>query len=341
MYQSNRSLNILPPGIHRAFDVFCYPGGREFDELSVPRGGTFDHYSSGVGNLIASFDFMLRRADSMWRDKSWQRQALMRSKRKIPDSWRTGWKAKACTSFALYLKVFKNHLCHLRHVRVLSIKPCLQTQLPKHNRSYWKVSRVWGHLITWNGPIMGHLNSFSALGGGNIWTKIFQKFKCPGGCPGGMFKLRFDWYISKRCNYLELLIKSEELITICGWNIFGWFNHHASKIVGFFPFIPGGFKVFFVALVQSFSHYNNVAQKLVSINLFICYLFIYLFIYLFNIYLFNIRIYFFSTCYSFITELTSCQSTNSNVWFLIMLIYPCPREVIKNFKWWTGIKSKF
>ena len=31
---------------------------------------------------------------------------------------------------------------------------------------------------------------------GGIWTKIFQKFKCPGGCPGGMFKLRFDWYIN-------------------------------------------------------------------------------------------------------------------------------------------------
>ena len=31
---------------------------------------------------------------------------------------------------------------------------------------------------------------------GGIWTKIFQKFKCPGGCPGGMLKLRFDWYIT-------------------------------------------------------------------------------------------------------------------------------------------------
>ena len=31
----------------------------------------------GVGNLIASFDFMLRRADSTWRGKSWRRQALM------------------------------------------------------------------------------------------------------------------------------------------------------------------------------------------------------------------------------------------------------------------------
>ena len=41
---------------------------------------------------------------------------------------------------------------------------------------------------------MGHLNSFSASGGGNL-NKNFQKFKCPGSCPGGMFKLRFDWYI--------------------------------------------------------------------------------------------------------------------------------------------------
>ena len=47
----------------------------------------------------------------------------MHSKRKIPNSWRTGGKAKACTSFALYLKAFKNHLFYLRHVRVLSIKP--------------------------------------------------------------------------------------------------------------------------------------------------------------------------------------------------------------------------
>ena len=49
MYRSNRSLNILPPGIPRAFDFFSCPGGR-----------AFDHYSLGVGNLIASLDFMLR-----------------------------------------------------------------------------------------------------------------------------------------------------------------------------------------------------------------------------------------------------------------------------------------
>ena len=53
---------------------------------------------------------------------------------------------------------------------MLSIKPYLHTQ-PPEPRSYWKVSWGWGHLITWNGPMMGHLNSFSASGGG-IWTKF-------------------------------------------------------------------------------------------------------------------------------------------------------------------------
>ena len=75
-----------PPGIPRAFDVFSCPEGRKFDELSLPQDGTFDHYSSGVGNLIASPD----RTDSTWRYKSWRRQALMHSKGKIHDSWRTG-----------------------------------------------------------------------------------------------------------------------------------------------------------------------------------------------------------------------------------------------------------
>ena len=85
MYQSNRSLNIppLPPGIPWAFNVFCCPVGREFDELSLPRGGAFDHYAQGAGNLIARFDVMLRRADSMWHDESWQKQALTHLKRKI------------------------------------------------------------------------------------------------------------------------------------------------------------------------------------------------------------------------------------------------------------------
>ena len=65
-----------------------------------------------------------------------------------------------------------------------SIKPCLHTQLPEHNKSCQKVYRGWGHLITWNGPMMGHLNSFSASGGGNL-NKNFPKIQIPGGLPGG------------------------------------------------------------------------------------------------------------------------------------------------------------
>ena len=41
-----------------------------------------------------------------------------------------------------------------------------------------------GHLITWNGPMMGHLNSFSASGGENL-NKTFSKIQIPGELPGG------------------------------------------------------------------------------------------------------------------------------------------------------------
>ena len=75
------------------------------------------------------------------------------------------------------------------------MKPCLHTQLPEHNKSYRKVSRGWGHLITRNGRMMGHLNSFSASGGRNL-NKNFPKIQMPGVSRGGMLKLRFDWYIT-------------------------------------------------------------------------------------------------------------------------------------------------
>ena len=44
--------------------------------------------------------------------------------------------------------------------------------------------------------MMGHLKSFSASGVGNL-NKNFPKIQMPGGVArGGMFELRFDWYIS-------------------------------------------------------------------------------------------------------------------------------------------------
>ena len=46
--------------------------------------------------------------------------------------------------------------------------------------------------------MMGHLNSFSASGGGNLNKKI-PKIQMPRGLPGGwMLKLRFDWYITSQ-----------------------------------------------------------------------------------------------------------------------------------------------
>ena len=51
--------------------------------------------------------------------------------------------------------------------------------------------------------MMGYLNSFLALGGGNL-NKIFPKIQMPGGLPGGggMLKLQFDWYI-KECSLIQ------------------------------------------------------------------------------------------------------------------------------------------
>ena len=88
-----------------------------------------------------------------------------------------------------------------------SIKPCLHTQLPEHNKSYRIVSGGWGHLITWNGPMMGHLNSFSASGGGNL-NKNFAKNTNARGLPGGgMLKLRFDWYINWNKYRIRFIIR--------------------------------------------------------------------------------------------------------------------------------------
>ena len=42
MYRSNRSFNMPPPGIPRAFDTFAVPGRRKFDYQSFPGGGEFE-----------------------------------------------------------------------------------------------------------------------------------------------------------------------------------------------------------------------------------------------------------------------------------------------------------
>ena len=108
----------------------------------------------------------------------------MHSKWKIPDPWRTGWKAKASTSFVLNLKVFKNHLYYLWHVRVLFIKPCLHKQLPEHNKSYRKSfpwMRAFDHLeCTYDGAF----EQLFGLGRGEFEQK-FSKNSNARGLPGG------------------------------------------------------------------------------------------------------------------------------------------------------------
>ena len=51
--------------------------------------------------------------------------------------------------------------------------------------------------------MMGHLNSFSATGGGNL-NKNFPKIQMPGGFPGGMFKFRFHLTGALRVTFLPL-----------------------------------------------------------------------------------------------------------------------------------------
>ena len=85
----------------------------------------------------------------------------------------------------------------LWHIRMLSIKPYLHTQLQKHNRSYWKVltaiSVIFPGLGAFDQLKWTYDEAFEQLfsqgrGVGGL-NKNFPKFKCP----GGMLKLRFDW----------------------------------------------------------------------------------------------------------------------------------------------------
>ena len=41
----------------------------------------------------------------------------------------------------------------------------------------------------------GAFEQLFGLGRGEFEQKFCKKYKCPGVAPGGMLKLRFDWYI--------------------------------------------------------------------------------------------------------------------------------------------------
>ena len=81
--------------------------------------------------------------------------------------------------------------------------------------------------------MMGHLNSFPASGGGNL-NKNFPIIQMPGGLPGGMFKLRFDWYITSRGSKVLLnVVKSKFRI------------YSSFRFLFDFTLTPGGIMCFF------------------------------------------------------------------------------------------------
>ena len=65
-----------------------------------------------------------------------------------------------------------------------------------------EMSPVWGHLITWMDPSVGHLNGILARVGGNL-NNNFQKSQMPG---GKMLKLWFDRYIKFSSNSSVLYV---------------------------------------------------------------------------------------------------------------------------------------
>ena len=76
--------------------------------------------------------------------------------------------------------------------------------------------------------MMGHLNSFSASGGGNL-NKFFPKIQMPGGLPGGMLKLRFDWYITTTSPALHLKIRpSSQLAQVTK---ISYFSYHSKCVM--------------------------------------------------------------------------------------------------------------
>ena len=99
------------------------------------------------------------------------------------------------------------------------LKPCLHTQLLATEK-FPGGGGIWspGMDLWW-----GIWTAFRPREGG-IWTKIVQKYKCPGVARGGLLKLRFDSYISKRFKLLFTIYSSiaEKKFAIqlskIGWN---------------------------------------------------------------------------------------------------------------------------
>ena len=64
-----------------------------------------------------------------------------------------------------------------------------------------------------SGTRVGHLNTILARVGGEFERSNLQKFKCPGGCPGGMLKFRIDRRICQTIIIVFLMIKQNKIPT--------------------------------------------------------------------------------------------------------------------------------
>ena len=102
MYRSNRSFNIPPPDIPRAFDTFAVPGRWEFDYRSLPGGGEFDSYALGVGNLNCTLDFRVK--SLVWRAIMGD-VVLEDFVENIVPLWPIDYEVRAC--FVPYLNLFE------------------------------------------------------------------------------------------------------------------------------------------------------------------------------------------------------------------------------------------
>ena len=80
----------------------------------------------------------------------------------------------------------------------MSVKPCLHTQLPEHNKSYRKVSRGVGAFDHLEWTYNGAFEQLFGLGRGDFEQKFSKNSNAWGVAQGGggMLKLRFDLCIT-------------------------------------------------------------------------------------------------------------------------------------------------
>ena len=149
--------------------------------------------------MIASLDLMLRVAliprGVINHDKD--KPSCIQSKRYPIRGGLAEKQRLAQSCFVLYLKVFKNHLHYLWHVRVLSLD-ILNLVYIHSFRSIKKLPKSFSGLGAFDHLEWTHDGAFEqlfGLGRGEFEQKFSTNSNARGVAREGMLKLRFDWYI--------------------------------------------------------------------------------------------------------------------------------------------------